>query len=145
MLRGFDDLAATDAAGARENSSYARIHLGADALQIRFPTASSPIVGVTHHVAGGRVLAANFTNSCHRFLVCGASVPQHRNGGKYGVLLFGSVLGAAPGPLQEFGRGKALGERDDEDTSPGMLDHIAAYDVLGCPVAPFDEDVGLEG
>jgi len=62
---GLDYLAGADACGANAKMLVSASDDGANALEVRIPTAAAGIVGVADHVAILRPFAAEITLHCH--------------------------------------------------------------------------------
>lgn len=59
------NLAGLDAIAANGHAFHGTVNLCPHVLQIRHETTGRPIVSVAHMVTRHRLLATNFTNSCH--------------------------------------------------------------------------------
>jgi hypothetical protein len=66
--RRFEDLVGFNAVGAYRHPFGAPVHLGTHFLEIRKPTSTCPVVGMTNVIAADRSLSAYVAYFCHAYL-----------------------------------------------------------------------------
>jgi len=66
--RRFEDLVGFNAVGAYRHPFGAPIHFGTHFLEIRKPTSTCPVVGMTNVIAADRSLSAYVAYFCHAYL-----------------------------------------------------------------------------
>ena len=121
LILGFDDFAAAQAGCTDAHAFRSRADLGVNGAQVDVPTPLAHVVGMAYRIAAHRLLAANFTNLCHRTALQNPSELGVQNIDCTG---FERVSAIARGPSHKRERPRSLGA-----IQIGYLQHPATNPV----------------